>query len=911
MQIDLMLEQSGWVVQDFDHVNLGAGQGIAIREFQTGTGPADYLLVVNRQAVGVIEAKSAGTTLTGVEEQTQRYSASNLAHIERWCNPLPFKYESTGVVTQFTNDLDPKPRSREVFSFHRPETLAGWMTEYDEYGKNLRGGFQDMPPIDDKKLYPVQFEAITKLEDSLKNNFPRALLQMATGSGKTFTAAAAVYRMVLHARAHRVLFLVDRGNLRKQAFDEFTLYKVPGDGRRFDELYNVTELKSSVFDPVTKVCIATIQRVYSMLLGTVAPADLDEHSGFEDPGSAFETPVEIRYNRDLPPETFDIIIVDECHRSIYNKWRSVLDYFDAFIIGLTATPSMDTIGFFNSNLVMQYNHERAVADGINVTYNVYNLTTRVTQQGAKVKSGYFIGKREKATRRVRWEQLRDELVYDPNELDRSVVTPDQMRTLVREFRAKVCTEIFPGRNDVPKTLVYAKSDSHADDIVKIIREEFAESGEFCKKITYRTQENTDNLLNAFRTGYYPRIVVTVDMIATGTDIRPLEIVWFMRSVQSRTYFEQMKGRGVRVIEPGDFSRATPDAGNKTHFVIVDSVGVCERDMKYSSPMDRETPSVTLKQLFQRLALGNRSEELLSTILARLSMLERRLSDEQRKQVTQVAGAPLRKIVSGFADAFDVFKITEEAQKETGIPEPDDAALDAAAAALREKAAVPLAYNPELRELLLQLKSDTEQYIDAVTLDEVTVSGFDAQSRERAERDIQSFREYIEQHKDEITALEILYNQPRGMRLRFRDVKALAENIQLPPRLWTAERLWDAYRQLEGGRVRGSGRRAVADLVALVRHALRPDSDLVPYAEQVHARFDAWMAVQEQMGARFTGEQRLWLEMMRDHIADSVAIEQDDFELTPFQEQGGLGRAYALFGESLDEIIEKLNRELAA
>ena len=297
--------------------------------------------------------------------------------------------------------------------------------------------------------------------------------------------------------------------------------------------------------------------------------------------------------------------MDECHRSIYNLWRQVLDYFDSFLIGLTATPTKQTIGFFNNNLVMEYGHEQAVADGVNVGFDVYRIRTRITEQGATLEGepGRFIPHRDRRTRSKRYAELDDDLNYAPNQLDRDVVAEDQIRLVVRTFKQRLFTEIFPGRTEVPKTLVFAKDDSHAEDITRILREEFGKGNDFAQKITYRTTgKKPEDLLAEFRNSYNPRIAVTVDMIATGTDVKPLECLLFMRNVKSAAYFEQMKGRGVRVIDLDALRSVTPDAEAKTHFVIVDAIGVSEQDKTATKPLDRQ-PSVPLDKIMGLVAAG--------------------------------------------------------------------------------------------------------------------------------------------------------------------------------------------------------------------------------------------------------------------------------------------------------------------
>ena len=419
--IDKMLTRAGWAVQDADSLNLYANKGVAVREFplKSGHGHADYMLYVNQRAAGVVEAKPEGFTLTGVEVQSEKYSTGLPDILPVYRRPLPFLYESTGVETRFTNGLDPDPRSRPTFSFHTPDSFAQWVGFPQEPSatlihsiearenyltlSNLRHGLRNLPPLATTGLWPVQERAIRNLEESLAAGRPRALVQMATGSGKTFMACNLIYRLIKYGGARRVLFLVDRSNLGRQTLREFQGFSTPDDGRKFTELYNVQLLRSGAIDPVSRVCIATIQRIYSMLKGEELDPELEELSGFDSaPFQRDATPVE--YNPDYPIETFDVIVTDECHRSIYNLWRQVLEYFDTFLIGLTATPSKQTFGFFQQNLVMEYNHREAVADGVNVDFDVYRIRTEITQEGSSVDAGYFVDRRDRRTRKVRWEQ---------------------------------------------------------------------------------------------------------------------------------------------------------------------------------------------------------------------------------------------------------------------------------------------------------------------------------------------------------------------------------------------------------------------------------------------------------------------------------------------------------------------------
>ncbi len=934
-EIDRQLALAGWIVQDRSALNLFAGAGVAIREVSLpGAGETDYLLVVGGRAVGIVEAKPVGATLKGVEVQTQGYAQALPGHIPVWRLPLPMLYESTGRETQFTNLLEPEPRSRRVFAFHRPETLKTWARQaagtgnpngsgigedragYHTGTAALGGRFQCLPEsIDDPNLWPAQRTAIANIERSLKANKPRALVQMATGSGKTFTAISLIYRLIRYADTRRVLFLVDRANLGVQTHKEFQQYTTPDDGRKFTELYNVQHLRSNRIDDVSRVCISTIQRVYSILSGA---EELDEEL---EEGSLFEVadraapPRLVTYNPAVPIETFDIIVIDEAHRSIFNLWRQVLEYFDAYLIGLTATPNKQALGFFKQNLVMEYTHEDAVRDNVNVPYDVYPIRTRITAEGSSVEAGYQIDYHDKKTREIRWRELDEDLSYTARQLDRDVVAEDQIRTVVRTFRDKLRTEIFPGRTEVPKTLIFAKDDSHADDIVRIVREEFGKGNDFCQKITYRTTgAKPEDLLAQFRNNYNPRIVVTVDMIATGTDVKPIEIVVFMRMVKSRGYFEQMKGRGVRVMPSDDLKRVTRDAPAKTHFVIIDAVGVSEMEMSDSPPMERKR-SVGFAKLLEQIAWGHTDPATISSLAFRLSKLDKVLAPDQREQIRVLSGGQdFHQIVAGLIEASDIDHQVEHAREMAGLASPDlpdDAQIAAAQEQMAREAIMPLAANADLRAALIGMQARSEQVIDTISQDEVLEAGFSATATERLRAMTRDFRAFIEEHKDEITALQILLSQPYGSGLSYRDIRELAAAIGAPPRAWTIDELWRAYEQLDKSRVRGSGTRVLTDLVSLVRFAMERDGELEPFRDRVSERFDAWLAAQEMTGRRFTPEQRAWLEEIRDHIASSCAMELDDLDEDWFYQRGGRGKMYDLFGNEYTQIIDELNRELAA
>jgi type I restriction enzyme R subunit len=965
-KIDALLVAAGWAIQDYRAFNPSAARGIALREVPLSSGRCDYLLLVDRVPLGVIEAKKEGTTLSTVSEQSAHYGENLpdfLANLLPGTKKIPFAYESTGVETLFRDERDPEPRSRRVFAFHQPATLAAWLTEPDTLRARL-AVFPAAHPLPTTHLRACQIEAITALEASFAADHPRALIQMATGAGKTYTACAFTYRLIKFAGARRVLFLVDRGNLGKQAKGEFDQFVAPDTGRKFTEVYNVQHLTSNSLDTVARVTICTIQRLYSILRGEAEfDEDLDEKSA-ADLSAADARPKDVAYNAAVPLEAFDFSVTDECHRSIYGLWRQVLEYFDAHLIGLTATPSQQTVAFFRQNLVMEYTHERAVADRVNVGYEVYRIKTEVTARGGLIEKGFYIDRRSKETRARRLALLDEDLPFAANELDRSVVVESQIRTVLTAYRDALGTDLFPGRTLVPKTLIFAKDDSHAEDIVFIVREVFGRGNDFAKKITYKSYnpetkryEKSENLIAEFRTSPTLRIAVTVDMIATGTDIKPLEVLLFMRDVRSRTFFEQMKGRGTRVLTPTDLQAVSgEDARAKTHFVIVDAVGVCESDKTESRPLERQ-PTVAFPTLLLGVALGKRDEDTLTTLAGRLTRLDQQLNRTEAKKLSELTGGKsLGELAKALLNAFDPDVIATIAGRDASpqasasdaliLPEPTPAELAAAQRDLLAAACAPFD-NPVLRDALAKAKQDAEQTIDTVTVDRVEFSGFDAAAKEKAASLTQSFRAYLEAHKAEIAALQILYSRPYAQRLTEDMLKDLEAKLKQEPTFGPdpVNTVWRAFEQIQ--RVptvssvsdslphthrkqasdssvssvysvgKKSGVRRFADLVALVRFALSQQPVLEPFADSVQARFDSWLAQKQSgtgvspVGSAFTPEQLAWLRLIADHIATSLAIETEDFGYSPFAQRGGLGRAHQLFGAQLPTLLDELNHQLVA
>ena len=891
-KIDILLRDAGWAIQSKDKINLGEKLGVAIREYQTDVGPADYVLFVDRKPVGIIEAKKeeAGQNLTVVEEQSTGYANAKLKYLNN--DPLRFIYESTGVLTRFTDYEDPKPRARPLFSFHTPETLLSW-TKQEE---TLRKRFHNIPVLEKDGFRPAQIRAIENIENSFRSNKPRALIQMATGAGKTFTAASFIYRLLKFSKAKKILFLVDTKNLGEQAEQEFMKFVPQDDNRKFTELYNVQRLSSGYISDDAQVCISTIQRLYSIL----KDEELDDSAEMENPNESSwkpKEPMPVVYSEKYPIETFDFIVIDEAHRSIYNLWKQVLDYFDAFLIGLTATPDKRTYGFFNENVVSEYTYEESVADGVNVPYDVFLIETEITKQGSNIKAGEFVDKREKLSRKKRWERLDEDEVYTANKLDKDIVNQSQIRNIIKAYKDNI-QKIFPNRYDedgdyeVPKTLIFAKTDSHADDIINMVREEFGEGNEFCKKVTYKIDEDPKSVINKFRNAYYPRIAVTVDMIATGTDIKPLEVLLFMRDVKSTNYFQQMIGRGSRTINDDDLKRVSKTANVKTHFVIVDAIGATKSKKTDSRPLERK-PSIALKDLLGAVMMGASDEDLFTSLANRLIRLDRQLNEDEKEKITELSGGKtINNIVKDLLHAYDPDSIEQTPQEEL----------------IREASS---SFNGELNDYIENVRKVHEQIIDTVNLDKVTKATWDTDSTDKANEVIQELSEYLQEHKDEITALKIFYNQPYNRRtITSKMIKELLENLKANKPTLAPTYVWDAYRQIEEVNPESPKSELIA-LVSLLRRITGLDTKLTGYDVTIAKNYKEWLFKKQAGSLKFTKEQMAWLEMVKEHIMSSFHIEVDDLDYTPFDAKGGRGKMWQLFGENMNEIIDELNEVLAA
>lgn len=894
-EIDKLLSLAGFELRDFKDYALGdstpnAARNLAIKEFilENGT-KADYMLFVKGKACGVIEAKKFSLSLSGAENQAKNYAYTLPAHIPSFQGMLPFVYVSNASEIYFTDLREPNPRARRIFAFHTPKELLDKLSS-----NSLRERIQQIPALssqDSKKLRDCQKDAIEGLEKSLKQNKQRALIQMATGAGKTFTACNFAYRLLSIAKAKRILFLVDRNNLGKQAKKEFDNFSPSADKRHFSEIYNVVHLETNHIPTESKVVITTIQRLYSILRGeSEFDSANEEQSAFEREDKETK---EVAYNPQIGIDTFDFIVIDECHRSIYGLWRQVLEYFDAFLIGLSATPSKHTLGFFAQNIVAQYDLEKSILDKVNVGYEIFRIKTRISEQGSIIEANaeFQVPFRDKDTRKIGYESLEEDLEYSKADLDRSVLAHSQIRTILEAYKDKVFDLLFPERERsfLPKTLIFAKDDNHAEEIVRLAREVFNADNEFAQKITYNIgNQNPHELINAFRHSKKFRIAVTVDMIATGTDIKPLEVLIFMRDVKSASYYAQMVGRGVRSIHNDDLRAVTPNADCKTRFYVIDAVGVSESQKIDSRPLERKK-RLSLKEILQlvreSVAKGEYDKDTLLSLASRLTRLELKLSKEDNATLQELnfdkSLCALAKEILTFADSLQALERAEIVHNPLEI-----------------------FTNDTFCKLLLELAKKSKIYIDEISQDSVLSAEFDTQ---KAQNLIAQFNEFILQHKDEITALSIIYAQNyKNRHLTYEVIKELVHKLQQDS--MDIPSLWNAYKLRDKGKVSKNPSKNLTNLISLVRYALKVDTELQDFAIGANARYNLWRGRCKKKGIAFSPEQEAFLELIKEYIIANGCAEIKDIQEI-CADLGGIYRAKAIFNDSLPSLVEELSLAL--
>ena len=823
VRIDQMFSDAGWKVVSRDEYSPSLTAAAIEEGILQGGKEADYLLFINGKAVGVLEAKKASIDVSSdkVIDQAEGYTHKLTKYYQYYANPLPIIYVSNGQVTLFR---DKDGSYVPVGSIHTPKEICKMLGIEDE--------FAGLPTLRKKGLRDCQYEAITELEKSFRAGQNRAYMVLATGAGKTYTACMASYRFLSYTPMRRVLFLVDRNNLGKQAEDEFGKFKLTETGDAFNTIFTVNRLKSQAIPKDSNVVISTIQRLFSLLKGEdIEETDDDEnYDGDETPTPAVILPD----NPTLPKDFFDLIIVDECHRSIYGSWRSVLEYFSsARIIGLTATPAPETEAFFNNNRVINYTLERSIADGVNVDYRVYRIKTKATEDGGAIRDGENVKQITRYTGKVENVKNSGEKTYTGNELNRSIVNPSQIKLVLETYRDAVYSEMFndpprePNFDYLPKTLIFALNDAHASNIVKIAQEVFGKENDpqFVQKITY-SAGNSNELIRHFRNDKEFRIAVTVTLVATGTDVKPIEVVMFMRDIESDSLYTQMKGRGVRTIGDEQLRIVTPNAISKDLFYLVDAVGVTEHEMKVTRPgTDPKPATMSLRELLERITHGFVDDEYLKILASRLSRIHNKSDEEQREKFRELAGDDMKEIASRIYEAL----ASNSLPSFVDINEPNYE---------RKGLVASLANHPDARNYLLILNAGFVKILIPGE-DELVSKGF---SLEEASQTTAAFEKYVFEHKDELEALRIIYNN-RGELITYTMLKELDTQLRYVNAKFNPALLWNTYAIVRPSDVvkftTKDEKEALTNIIQLVRFAFKHIPKLESLKGEAAKYFNLW------------------------------------------------------------------------
>jgi type I restriction enzyme R subunit len=849
VKIDQMFEDAGWKVVDREFYSPTI-TAAAIREgLLEGNNEADYFLFINGKAVGVLEAKreEANIASSRVCEQAIKYTRYVPECYQTYLRPLPFIYQSNGVSTLFRDCRIEDSDYEDMNRIHTPKEMVKMLGIEDPYA--------GLPTLHSKGLRDCQYEAISELESSFRSGQNRALLVLATGAGKTFTACMAAYRLLAYTPMKRILFLVDRNNLGKQAEGEFGKFRLTENGDPFNTIYTVNRLKSSKIPSDSNVVISTIQRLFSLLTGHEI---VDNDDDDEDTATG---EVQLTGNLQLPPDFFDLIIIDECHRSIYGNWRRVLEYFSsAKMIGLTATPVPETMAFFNNNRVANYTLERSIVDGVNVDCRVYRIKTEATENGGAILKGQKLKRVTKYTGEVENIKNEETRSYTKEELNRSVINPAQIKLVLETYRDAVYTEMFtdpqrePNMDYLPKTLIFALNEVHATNIVKIAKEVFGRTDDtFVQKITYSSGDSNE-LIRRFRNDKEFRIAVTCTLVATGTDVKPLEVLIFMRDVASEPLYIQMKGRGVRTICDDHLRTVTPNAFSKDCFFLVDAVGVTESHKTVpGGGTGPQGPTITLKRLLELLTHGNVSDEYLLLLASKLPRIDRKCNDSQREHFQELAHASMREISSNIYEAFEKNLLPPYED----INEPNHE---------RKGLVVPLTHHPEARHYLLILAAGFLETLQPGE-DSLISKGF---SQEEARDVTSAFEQYCDEHQDEIEALRMIYNND-GEPLTYNILKDLENKLKMANNKFQSSRIWNSYAIVSPQSVRKhttkEEKEALTNIIQLVRfanHQIEKLESLYPLAQQ---RFNLWYG---QMQRTVTDSQIAIIRQIVDYIASNGA-----------------------------------------
>ena len=884
--IDEQLRKVGWKA-DTEQLRYSKGtrpekgRNMAIAEWPTDSqvgnrGYADYALFVGTELIATIEAKASHKDIPSViDYQCKEYSQNirekdSQYQIGTWGKyKVPFTFATNGkpYLEQY------KTKSGIWFldlrqSYNAPRALQGWMSpdgikellalDTESKNENLKQmSFDFLTDKDGLNLRTYQLNAIKAAENAVIGGKQNVLLAMATGTGKTRTVLGMIYRFLKTERFRRILFLVDRTSLGEQAQDVFKEVKLE-DLMTLDEIYNIKGLEDKEIDKETRIHIATVQSMVKRIL----------------------------YNtEDTMPAVsdYDLIIVDEAHRGyildkemgedelLYrnqtdyqSKYRSVIEYFDAVKIALTATPALQTTKIFGEP-VFKYTYREAVIEGYLVDHDApHELKTKLSSEGIHYKSGDTVTIYDTVTGEItNSELLDDELDFDIESFNRQVITENFNRTVLAEIARDIDPE---SPEEQGKTLIYAVDDQHADMIVSILKEIYSETGvdnDAIMKITGSVgggnKKKVQEAIKRFKNERYPSIVVTVDLLTTGIDVPEITTLVFMRRVKSRILFEQMLGRATRLC---------PEI-HKTHFEIYDPVGVYDslEPVNTMKPVVTD-PNTTFMQLIDGLEVIDNEEKVrnqINQIIAKLQRKKRKMSSEMMSHFTDMTG--------GLEPTQYIDKLENE---------PIDVAKNRILA------------NKELFRMLQETKSNGGRPVVISDKEDEMVShtrGYG--DNERPEDYLDAFSVFVKTNMNEIAAINIVCTRPKD--LTREELKSL--RLTLDREGFTTQQLNTAISQMTNEEI-------AADIISLIRrYAI--GSVLISHEARIRKAIEKLVKAH-----KFSKQEMNWIKRMETYLMNESVLNVKIFdEDVRFKEQGGFKKIDKVFQNQLENIVLELNTYL--
>jgi type I restriction enzyme R subunit len=883
--IDGRLKSAGWTVVPFKADKaITAYEKCAVEEFQTANGPADYALCLGGQIVGVVEAKKLTLGPQNVLSQAERYSKGiDQPALAAGEFGVPFLYSTNGEVIWHHDVRHQLDRSRRIEAFHTPDALA----------ERLQRDFQAATervlalPNVAQRVRPYQREANEAIERALANRKRQMLIAMATGTGKTFTMVNEIHRLMKTGVARRILFLVDRRALAAQAVRAFSSFEAEA-GLKFDKVYDVFSQRfqredfgeEEKFDPKVLpsayllapkpgnafVYVSTIQRMTINLFGREAIWG----------GGEEDIDADAQKLGDIPIHAFDLIIADECHRGYTASeaavWRKTLEHFDAVKIGLTATPAAHTTAYFK-DIIYRYEYERAVREGFLVDYDIVKVNSNVRLHGMFLKEGEQVSMINPQTGAQTMDRLEDERQFDSSQVERDITSPDSNRKILEEIKT-YALEHEQRYARFPKILIFAANDlphtSHADQLVDTARDVFGRGDSFVQKITGSpTVDRPLQRIREFRNRPNPAIVVSVDMLTTGVDIPDLEFIVFLRPVKSRILFEQMLGRGTRKGEKYT---------DKSHFTVFDCFdGTLFDYFRQAMAMTEDPPAPptrSITEIIEQIWQNRDRDYNIRCLVKRLQRIDKEMSGEAREDF------------AAFIPAGDLAAFAK------GLPQVLRNDFSDSMALLRSPSFQNQLVGYKRKERVFLVSYETQDEVSSSWL----VRGADGKEY-KPEDYLIAFTVYVKSHENDIDGIRVLLSRPQEWNPEA--LGQLRDRLKTAPQRFTVENLQKAHQV--------HYRKALVDIISMVKHAGNQQSPLLTAAERVDRAF-----AEITVGRTFTPEQQQWLERIRNHLQENLSIDQEDFESQPaFTHYGGWGRVSVVFQGQLPQLIQDINRAIAA